>query len=478
MSLMTVEKVSYMSPGGAWKGGAVSLLTAAVLTTGCSTFPSAGTRALTELKSLQQRPVTGEARREYWQIEEAVARAQLHLKRGERERAEALFDQASGKARELSERLDSEKTRKDISVPSNPPAEQERGDGPEKVNLPGAVSSTPDLKHHAPEKPLDLPQSESQPALPTPSPVHPVEPSVVDRAVIEQGGESKESAEEPPIAQPRFPGIIGKKLLYTVGKHESLRYIGAKFGVSWRQIAEQNRIDPKAPLREGQVLRIDTRRIVPRQIDNGIVINIPDRTLYYFRNGEVDRMFAVAVGKPKTLNNSDKRDWHTPTGSFRIVGKVKDPTWRVPLSIQKEMAEQGREVKTVVPPGASNPLGKFALKTSIPGILIHSTNRPESVYGFSSHGCIRVFPEFMEELFNAVSQDTTGEIVYEPVKITALEGGRVYLEVHRDIYNRYANLDEQVKGIAQEYRVEELIDWNKVRRVLKRMKGVPEDISL
>jgi L,D-transpeptidase ErfK/SrfK len=293
----------------------------------------------------------------------------------------------------------------------------------------------------------------------------------------EEAPEQVGSEEKPEIARLRSV-IAGKRFSYTVGKGESLRYIGAKFGVSWRRLAQHNRIDPQKPLMAGQVLRIDTRRIVPRQIDDGIVINIPDRILYYFRNGEVDRMLPIAVGKPKSQNEPEKRAWHTPTGNFRIIGKVKDPTWRVPPSIQKEMKEQGKEVKTVVPPGDRNPLGKYALRTSIPGILIHGTNAPESVYGFSSHGCVRVFPEFMEDLFNAVTEGTAGEIIYEPVKLMVAEGGRVFLEVHRDIYSRYGNLDVQVKAIAQEHRVEERIDWKKVRQVLKGMKGIPEDVSL
>lgn len=480
MSGKTVQKVSLLFRGGARMGGAVSFLAAAVLFTGCSSTSTAKSRALAELSSLRQRSAAGVERKEYWSIEETVARAESHLARGERKRAEALFEQAAGRAKRLSERIDKAPARKQ-EMPSSPVPVPERSITPEKQLLPATASGASRLPYHAPEIPQALPAPDRHPEIPVPIPEKPTEPPkppVGGRDAIERVVREEKPAEAPEIAQPGDPGIIGERFSYSVGKGESLRYIGAKFGVSWRRLAELNRIDPKKSLKAGQVLQIDTRRIVPRQIGDGIVINIPDRTLYHFRNGEVDRMFAVAVGKPKPPNDPEKRAWHTPTGSFRIVGKVKDPTWRVPLSIQKEMEEQGKEVKTVVPPGAKNPLGKFALKTSIPGILIHSTNIPESVYGFSSHGCIRVFPEFMEELFNAVTEDTTGEIVYVPVKMSVVEGGRIFLEVHRDIYNRYDNLDDQVKTIVQEHRVEERIDWNKVRQVLKRMRGIPEDVSL
>ncbi|CAG0976210.1 putative L,D-transpeptidase YnhG [Geobacteraceae bacterium] len=480
LSGKTVQKVSLLFRGGARMGGAVSFLAAAVIFTGCSSTSKAKNRALAELSSLRQRPVAGVERKDYWSIEETVARAESHLARGERKRAEALFEQAAGRAKRLSERMNKAPAQKNEAL-SSPTPVPERSTGAGKQLPPAAASSASGLPHHAPERPQAPQSPHRHPEISVPVPEKSMEQLQLPaggRDAIERVVREEESAAAPGIAQPGYPGIIGEKFSYSVGKGESLRYIGAKFGVSWRWLAELNRIDPKRSLKAGQVLQIDTRRIVPRQIGDGIVINIPDRTLYHFRNGEVDRMFAVAVGKPKPPNNPEKRAWHTPTGSFRIVGKVKDPTWRVPLSIQKEMEEQGKEVKTVVPPGAKNPLGKFALKTSIPGILIHSTNIPESVYGFSSHGCIRVFPEFMEELFNAVTEDTTGEIVYEPVKISVLDGGRIFLEVHRDIYNRYENLDDQVKTIVQEHRVEDRIDWNKVRQVLKRLKGIPEDITL
>ena len=471
MSGKSVRRNSLLFPVGARVGGAASLLAAAVLFAGCSTVPGAKKRAMTELSALRQRSAAGVSRQEYWSIEETVARAEAHLARGERQRAEALYDLAAGKAKLLSERLDRARAGKGQLRPASPAAVSKQGSEADNQLPPPAESAVPQVPLAVPASP-DTAMS-SPPQAP-PETVERAEPPAGEEETAEQKG----AEETPDSATPRSTFIVGKRFSYTVGKGESLRYIGAKFGVSWRRLAQHNRIDPQKPLRAGQVLRIDTRRIVPRQIDDGIVINIPDRTLYYFRNGEVDRMYSVAVGKPKPLSDPEKRAWHTPTGTFRIIGKVKDPTWRVPPSIQKEMKEQGKEVKTLVPPGSRNPLGKYALRTSLPGILIHGTNAPESVYGFSSHGCIRVFPEFMEDLFNAVTMDTAGEIVYEPVKMTVADGGQVFLEVHRDIYSRYGSLDEQVKSIAQEHRVEDRIDWKKVRQVLKGMRGVPEDVSL
>ena len=173
----------------------------------------------------------------------------------------------------------------------------------------------------------------------------------------------------------------------------------------------------------------------------------------------------------------DDIPWHTPTGKFRIVSKAKDPTWTVPPSIQEEMRREGKEVITSIPPGPDNPLGKYAMKTSLPGILIHSTSKPWSIYTYASHGCIRVYPERMEELFNRVKPNTAGEIIYRPVKLAVTEDNRVLLEVHNDIYSKSKGLAAEVRALIKARRLEDKVDWQKVKQALARRTGVVEEIT-
>jgi len=269
--------------------------------------------------------------------------------------------------------------------------------------------------------------------------------------------------------------MVGKEFFYTVKKHESLRMIGAKLGVGWRTIARENDLDPKKPLESGQELVINTRRIIPKTLRNGILINIPDRTLYLFKKKKLETAVPVALGMPTC---QDYGDWRTPTGRFRILSKMKNPTWHVPPSIQTEMKQTRRKVVTKVPPSSGNPLGKFALKTSLSGILIHSTIHPESIYHFASHGCIRVNPKNMEEIFPEIPVHTEGEIVYQPVKLAFSDDGRVFIEVHGDIYKRFKKLDDVARELIVKNNAERLVDWGKVRALLRRKSGIPEDVSL
>jgi lipoprotein-anchoring transpeptidase ErfK/SrfK len=269
--------------------------------------------------------------------------------------------------------------------------------------------------------------------------------------------------------------LVGSKGFYTVVKGDTLRLVAAKMGVSQHHLRRLNSLTQKVVLKTGQKLFYNNSKIVPRQIKDGIIVNIPDRTLYYFQRGNLVTSLPVALG---SATKNEKYVWQTPVGKFKITAKVKDPTWTVPTSIQTEMEEQGKDVVTSIPPGPENPLGKYALKTSIPGIMIHSTTKPASIYSFSSHGCIRLAPSQMETFFPQIKVNTKGEIIYKPVKLVVTENGRIFLEVHNDIYKMSTNLVNEAKQLIEKQNLADLVDWNKFKMVLKQRSGIAEDISL
>ena len=303
-----------------------------------------------------------------------------------------------------------------------------------------------------------VPLTEIADVAPPPDPITQVEP--IDVVISDEPGSDK---------------IIGTKGVYTVVKADTIRLVAAKLGVTQQHLRSINALDAKASLKVGQKLAFNNRKIIPQQLKNGILINIPDRTLYYFQRGVLVTALPVALG---SVVKNEKYIWQTPVGKFKITGKVKDPTWTVPPSIQTEMEEKGREVITSVAPGPENPLGKYAIKTSIPGILIHSTTKPSSIYSFSSHGCIRLSPDQMEGFYPQIKVNTRGEIVYKPVKLAVTDNGRVYLEVHNDIYKKSAGLVGEARELVEKQKLSALVDWEKLKSVVQQKRGIAEDISL
>ncbi|MEW6187267.1 MAG: L,D-transpeptidase family protein, partial [Thermodesulfobacteriota bacterium] len=227
---------------------------------------------------------------------------------------------------------------------------------------------------------------------------------------------------------PVFSEVRGGEYVYVVKKKDSLYAISGKEGTRWQYLAEINNLLPPFHLSVGQKLTVNNRHIFPQnQKKEGLLLNIPGHMLYLFENGEISQRFPVGVGRP---------DWPTPTGSFRIIGKFKNPTWKVPKSIQEEMEREGKVILEKVPPGPDNPLGKFWLPLSLGGYGIHATPWPESVGHSTSHGCIRMVTKDIESLYNLIRPGTPLTIVYEPLKLAVTSEGRIFLEIHPNTYQK------------------------------------------
>ena len=263
--------------------------------------------------------------------------------------------------------------------------------------------------------------------------------------------------------------LAGAELTYIVRVGDTLLAIGARYGVQAAILTRDNGLDPNSRLQSGQVLRIDNRHIVPKQLEDGILINLPQRMLFLLQGGSPIVYYPVGLGRP---------DWPTPAGEFTILVKEENPVWDVPISIQEEMRREGKVVKTKVPPGPENPLGRYWLGLSIPGIGIHGTIAPTSVYQFRSHGCIRLHPDDIAALFPLISDEQDGEIVYAPVLLARLDDGRIFLEVHRDIYKQGGDPLKRVQNLAADARIDGEIDWQRVQEVVQRKEGVAREVGL
>lgn len=118
-----------------------------------------------------------------------------------------------------------------------------------------------------------------------------------------------------------------------------------------------------------------------------LLVSIPDRKLAVIEDGEVVKVFDVAVGA---------RVSPSPQGVFTVVTRIPNPTWYTP----------GK----VVGPGKANPLGTRWLGLSLKGYGIHGTNVPRSIGRAASHGCIRMRNADVEELFEMVSMGAVVEL--------------------------------------------------------------------
>ncbi|MBI3772774.1 MAG: L,D-transpeptidase [Gammaproteobacteria bacterium] len=155
----------------------------------------------------------------------------------------------------------------------------------------------------------------------------------------------------------------------------------------------------------------------------------------------------------------------------------KNPIWLVPKSIQEEMAREGEIVKSKVPPGPDNPLGEYWIGLDAAGYGIHGTIAPASVYHFQSHGCIRLHHDDIEQLFPRVSEGLIVELIYVPVLMVE-ENGHVFVEINPDIYGKALPPLDVVHQLAEEKRVADRIDWQRVHELILRQDGIASGVNL
>ncbi len=219
--------------------------------------------------------------------------------------------------------------------------------------------------------------------------------------------------------------VRGKDRTHVVKNGENLYTIAQKYGLAIEHIAFANGRDPNnINVSPGTSLVIPGRRVLPNNPpDNGLVVNLPERGVFLFRNGSFEKFYPIAIGQPGKFA--------TPVGLYTIESCTKDPAWFPPewAGLKDEM----------VPAGPDNPLGDRWIGISAPGIGFHSTTAPMSIGQAVSHGCMRMYPSSVHELFEKVQIGWPVRIDYEVSKIGCdYNEDRYYLVTYPDIYKKQA----------------------------------------
>jgi L,D-transpeptidase ErfK/SrfK len=241
--------------------------------------------------------------------------------------------------------------------------------------------------------------------------------------------------------------------LLELARHYSLGY--SELGVLYRQW------DPFLPP-AGAEMTIPTLWIVPNNHGNQIIVNTGEMRLYYFINNNT-QVYTFPIGMGVL-------DFRTPQGKFRVIEKKVKPAWHIPKSLQ---AKYGM---AVMPPGDDNPLGDYKLTLSWGDYGIHGTAMPLGVGRLVSHGCTRMYPENIKQLFPMVPVGTSVEYIYEPAKI-GFRQGRIYLSVHEDVYFKIQSMILHVLTMLEQRGLADQVNMRKVMQAVEEQNGLAVDIT-
>jgi L,D-transpeptidase ErfK/SrfK len=107
----------------------------------------------------------------------------------------------------------------------------------------------------------------------------------------------------------------------------------------------------------------------------------------------------------------------------------------------------------------------------------HSTIWPESIGHSTSHGCIRMLPEDIGELFPSIKPGTPISIIYEPIKLALTPDKKIFLEVHPDVYQKRFSYWDYAQALVQKQGLTDQVDWARAASVLAERTGVAEEIT-
>ncbi len=270
--------------------------------------------------------------------------------------------------------------------------------------------------------------------------------------------------------------LIGVLQKTVVQPQDTILTLAQEFELGYEEVMAANPgIDTWVP-GDGTQVVLPSQFIVPRPSYRGIYVNLAEMRIYYTTGRAVDGGGSIVETYPISIGRGD---WQTPVARTEVTDKIVNPTWYPPESVRREHELAGDPLPRSVPPGADNPLGKYALQLDLAGYFIHGTNRPYAIGMKATHGCIRMRPADIEHFFGKVERGTPVTIQFQPFKSALIEGV-VYFESHgrgqAEWMDRYlgAAIHEVVELLAGQGIA---IDWERLIDTAKQGRGIPVPLN-
>ncbi|MSP68471.1 MAG: hypothetical protein EXQ96_10385 [Alphaproteobacteria bacterium] len=285
-------------------------------------------------------------------------------------------------------------------------------------------------------------------------------------------GAGTAGAVSPPVSSNQ--DLIGEVRIHVVQGEETMLDLTERYSLGYTELMAANPgVDPWLPPKGLQVV-LPTAHVLPTAPRRGLVINLGDQRLYYFRTNGTVITYALGIGR---------EGLETPLGTTHVANKRAKPTWHPTARMRAE----DPTLPVMMPPGPDNPLGTHALDLGWPLYLIHGTNNPDGIGRRLSSGCLRLYPADIVDLFPQVPVGTPVTVVDQALKL-GWRDSQLYLEIHpsqkqadeiedgrkftpEPITNLLAIIEKAAGAEARR------LDWAKVARAAEERRGLPVRIT-
>ena len=132
---------------------------------------------------------------------------------------------------------------------------------------------------------------------------------------------------------------------------------------------------------------------------SAMLADIQCRCLHFWHeNEDIYKVFPTSVPLTEEL---------TKRGSTKVTQKIVGPVWRP----TKAMRKRDPQLPEFMPSGPDNPLGSHALYLGWPSYRIHGTSDTRKIGRQSSSGCIGLYNEQIQQLFDWVQIGTQVKLI-------------------------------------------------------------------
>lgn len=258
---------------------------------------------------------------------------------------------------------------------------------------------------------------------------------------------------------PGLTPVVGRDIRYVVKPGEDLYTLGVRYRLAIEHLMWANGL-AGLQAKAGTKITIPLRHVLPATLEEGLVINLPERGVYLFKNHEYVAFYPCAIGMGGRFA--------TPTGDTKIVTLQINPTWSPP---------DWAGIKEAVPPGPNNPLGDRWIGLGINGVGLHGTTQPLSVGQAASHGCMRMYPSVVRILFEQVKVGMPTRVIYEPIKLGIdPQHNKIYVQIFPDVYGRIPDRAALLRGKLERAGLSDLVDDEQIRRLLADRSTTPRPL--
>lgn len=130
-------------------------------------------------------------------------------------------------------------------------------------------------------------------------------------------------------------------------------------------------------------------KVLTSSFKTAIIVSLPRCKIYLYKGTKLVKSYSCAPGRPA---------FPTPQGDFKIDTKLHNAPWINPGSAW------AAGMPASIPPGPYNPMGVHKIGINWPGVFMHGIPPGEfgSIGTHASHGCMRMMPSAVKDLFGRV----------------------------------------------------------------------------